>query len=311
MTSIIKALNQATASEGGYTVPKEYSARMLALVQEKSITMQDMDVRNMNHEVQYIPKVTNGSTAYIVPELGTITESQPSFGQITLTAKKIASLVPASTEVLEDNNVSLANFLVEQMAKDIALKIDKENYSGTGEAWYGLRHTSSFSNAVQPDGLDGATVTAGNISLMGIVKAVGEVLADNHAQPDISYWNPRTITSLLALTDGSARPVLNQETFASPTARDGVIYRLYGTRAKMSGVVPINISYGTASGEDACSDALVGNSKEMAIQGQRRGFIWKTDYDIDTDKYKWQTTTRMAFAMKYPDSYCLIRGIKD
>ena len=98
MPSITKALNEATAGEGGYLVPDEFSNRLLALIQQKTVTMDDLDVRQMISDVQYIPKVTSGTTAYWVTETGAITESNPAYGQITLTAKKVASLVQASSE---------------------------------------------------------------------------------------------------------------------------------------------------------------------------------------------------------------------
>jgi len=328
MPSITKALNEATSAQGGYLVPDEFSNKLLALIQQKTITMDDLDVRKMVSDVQYIPKVTSGTTAYWVTETGSITESNPGYGQITLTAKKVASLVQASSEVLEDNNVDLANHLVEQMATDLALAIDGAVLTGscyttgnTGSAspFYGLYHTASYSNAVDAAGTanqtgswgESSTVTGANISLNGIVGAVTEVLKDKHEQPDVSYWNPRTIGSLMKLTDSSSRPMLNQETFGSPMIREGTVGRLYGTYAKESAQVPINLIYGTTAALSASSDALVGKSKMFGILGQRRGFIWKTDYTISTDVYVWQTTARMAFAVKYPNSYCLIRGITD
>jgi len=314
MADIIKALREATGSEGGYLVPEEFSARLLELIQAKTVSLQDLEQVKMNAQVMYIPKVTAGSTAYWVNETGTITASQPEYGRITLTAKKVAALVEASSEVLEDANVSMANHIVDQMATDIALEVDDEIINGTGGTFDGLRYTGSFTNAV--DAGDSGTLgtgatSAANISLTVVSKAITEVLKDNHEQPDVSYWNPRTVGSLMLLTDSSGRPMLNQETWGSPLLREGVMYTLYGTKVRSSTQMPINLSYGTGSGETTCADALVGKSKMFGIYGNRRGFIWKTDYVIASDKYQYQTTMRAAFSVKYPDAYCLIRAIKD
>ena len=318
MANITKALNEATNSAGGFTVPDEFSNRLLALIQAQTKIAPELDTRQMMSDVQYIPKVTAGTTAYWVTETGTITESNPAYGQITLTAKKVASLVAASSEVLEDNNVDMANHLVDQMAKDLSLSIDAQLYTGSGTPWYGLNNTASFTNAVDATGNinatgavgTGSTITGAAINIACIQKAVTEVLKDDHEQPDVSIWNPRTIGSLIQLTDGSARPMFNQETFGSPMLATGVLGTIYGTRVKSTTVVPINLSYGTTAAlSAACSDALVGRSKEFGILGQRRGFIWKSFYVIATDVYQWQTTARMAFSVKYPNSYCMIRGI--
>jgi HK97 family phage major capsid protein len=312
MPQITKALREATGSAGGYLVPEEFSNRLLALIQAKAITMADLDVRRMNHLTHYIPKVTSGTTAYWVSETGTITASETAYDRITLTAKKIASLVEASTEVLEDSNIDMANHLVEQMATDIALKVDEEILNGTGGTFEGLRYTGSFNNAVWADGTVGTAGTGSStISLTPISKAVTEVLKDNHQQPDVSYWNPRDVGYLMLLTDSSRRPIFNQETFGSPLLREGTIGIVYATRVKTSTQLPVNLSYGTGTGETANnSDAIVGRSNMFGVLGQRRGFVWKTDYKIAEDIYQYQTTARMAFSIKYANAYCVIRGIQ-
>lgn len=326
MPSITKALNETTNSQGGFDVPVEYSNQLLELIRTQTVVMNDLDVRQMASNTMYIPKKTAGTTAYWVGEIVALTGAQAAFGQITLSAKKITGLTYASTEVLEDNNVDLANGLVQDMAVDLANDLDKQCYWGScstasntaaASPFYGLLHTASYTNAVDAAGNTNqtaawgtaSTITAANIALAGISNAVIEILKDNHSQANVSYWNPRTIGSLMQLTDSTTRPVLTQETFGSPSIAEGVIGRLYGTAAKHSTQVPITLIYGTTSAKSACSDALVGIKNMFAYLGQRRNFVWKTQFDIANDQYIWQTTGRFAFATKYPDAYCLIRGI--
>ena len=252
--------------------------------------------------------------------MGTITASQPAYGRITLTAKKVAALTEASSEILEDNNVNVADNLVEQMATDIALAIDADMITGDGTNFTGLRNTASMTNAVDAGGNAGLThadgtgsiLTGATITVAGIQSAITEILKDNHAQPDVSYWNPKTLGQVQQLTDSTSRPILNQETYGSPLLREGITATLYGTKVKTTTQLPLTLTYGTAADESgSCADAIVAKSKEFAIVGQRRGFIWKTDYEISTDKYQYQTTMRLAFAIKYANAYCMIRAIKD
>ena len=58
MPSITKALNEGVNAAGGFLVPDEFSNRLLALIQQKAVVMDDLDVRQMATDVQYIPKVT-------------------------------------------------------------------------------------------------------------------------------------------------------------------------------------------------------------------------------------------------------------
>jgi|18_taG_2_1085343.scaffolds.fasta_scaffold04836_6 HK97 family phage major capsid protein len=315
MADIIKALREATDSAGGYLVPDEFAARVLDLIQAKSITLPDLEVVSMGSDVMHIPKATGASTAYWVAETGTITASETAYGRITLTAKKVASLIEASTEVLEDNNVSLANHLTEQMARDLALKIDDGVLNGTGATaspFEGLRYTGSFTNAVWADGTVGTTGTgSATISLTPVSKAVDQVIQDNHPSPDISYWAPRTVGSLRLLTDGNARPMFNNETWGSPLLKEGVLGTIYGMKVKSSTQLPINLSYGTGSGETSNADAIVGVSKQFGLLGNRRQLRFRRDYKIATDIEQFQATQRLAFAVKYPNAYCVIRGITD
>jgi len=80
MSNILKALREATDAAGGYLVPEEFSARLLALVQAKTVVVPDLDEVQMNTDTLHIPKTTGGSTAYFVPETGTITKSELAFG---------------------------------------------------------------------------------------------------------------------------------------------------------------------------------------------------------------------------------------
>jgi len=320
MSSIMKALVEATGSTGGYLVPDEFSNRLLALIQAKAVIMNDCDIRQMAGKTHYIPKVTAGTTARWVAEVGTITASQTAYDQVTLTAKKVAALSEVSTEMLEDNNVNVADTLVEQMGTDIALAIDGEMLTGTGGNFTGLRDTGSFTNAVDALGTinmthaDGTAsgLTGEQITVKAVQAAVTEILKDNHEQPDVSYWNPKIVGQIQQLTDSTSRPILNMETYGSPLLREGVTATLYGTKVKQTTQLPNTLTYGTAAAQSgSCSDAIVARSKKYAFCGQRRGFIWKNDYVMATDKYQYQTTMRLAFAIKYADAYCMIRGIID
>jgi HK97 family phage major capsid protein len=308
MADIIKALREASDAAGGYLVPDEFAARVYDLVQAKAVTLADLESVNMNSDVMYIPKVTSGTTAYWVAETGTISTSEMGFGRITLTAKKVASLVEASTEILEDANVSVANMIVDQMSRDLALKVDDEVLNGTGGTFAGLRYTGSYTNSYS----SGAGTSSGNINLSAISKAIDAVLTDNHQFPNVGFFHTRTIGSLRILTDSSGRPIFNQETWGSPLLREGVVGTVWGVPIKPANQLPINLSVGTGAGEtNSCTEAILGVSKQIGIYGNRRALRFARDYKISTDEQQYQVTMRAGFSVKYPDAYCVIKAIKD
>jgi len=277
MANIFKAIIEATDSAGGYTVPDEFASRVLALVQEQTQTIPECEAVTMNTDTFRIPTVTGGNTAYIVPEVGTITGSDAAFGQITLSPVKFAALTTASTEVLEDNNVGIANVLMEQMAKDIGLKVEDEILNGTGGTGFeGLRYTGSYTNSYSA----GSGTGPGLIDVQDVSAAMDLVLNDNHNAPDVMFAHTKTIGQLRALTDSSGRPLLNMETYGSPLLKEGVVGTIYGMRIKPTNKLPINISYGTGSYATA-SDAIIGVSKQFAYYSNRRAIQMRQEYKLE------------------------------
>lgn len=305
MSSIMKALREASDAAGGYLVPEEFSSRLLQLVQEKTVIVPDLEVVSMNTDTLHIPKTTSGTTAYWVSETGTISSSEMAFGRTTLTPKKVAARVDVSTELLEDANVSVANSLMDQMARDLAIKIDSEIFGTSTTNLPGLRYTGSYTNSVSAG--DNAAA-GGTIQVKDVSNAIDEIMADNHMSPDVSYFNTKVIGDLRNLTDGNARPLFNAETFGSPLLREGVVGVVYGAKVKPANTLPVNLSYGTGSAATS-SDGIIGISKQFGYYAVRRGMTMHRDYDIDTDVNQYQVNMRVAFNVKYPNAYCVIKAI--
>lgn len=306
MGDITKAVqNETTDANGGYLVPEVFASRVYELMQAKTVVLPEMESVQMTSDTLHLPKTTKGTTAYWVAETGTITGSDVGFGRITLNAKKVAALVEASTELLEDNNVGVANIIVNQMAKDLALKTDDELLNGTGGAFEGLRYTGSYVNSYSA----GAGTSSGNINLTAVSKAIDEILTDNHEYPDVGFFHPRTIGSVRILTDGSGRPIFDQVTYGNPLLANGVVGTVWGVGVKSASQLPINLSVGTGAGETAATEVIIGKSKMFGIYGKRRELRLKRDYEITKDIEQYQVTVRAGFSVKYPESYCVIKGI--
>lgn len=305
MSNILKALREASDGAGGYLVPEEFSARLLQLVQEKTVIVPDLDTVQMNTDTLHIPKTTSGTTAYWVSETNTISSSEMGFDRTDLTPKKVAARVNASTELLEDANVSVANSIMDQMSRDLAIKIDSEILGTSNTNLPGLRYTGSYTNSVSAG--DGGA-SGGTIQVKDVSNAMDEVMADNHMSPDVAYFHSKVIGDLRNLTDGNGRPLLNVETYGSPLIENGSIGTIYGAIVKKANTLPINLSYGTGSAATA-SDAIVGIKKQFGYYAVRRGLTAHRDYDIDTDMNQYQVNMRVAFNVKYPDAYCVIKAI--
>jgi len=84
-----------------------------------------------NGRLQF-PKITGGSTAYWVGEATSITESQPTTGNLELMAKKLGIFVKLNNELLRFASPSAEGLVRFDMARVAALKADQAMLDGTG-----------------------------------------------------------------------------------------------------------------------------------------------------------------------------------
>jgi len=162
-----RALSEGVNSAGGYLVPDEFAARVIRLVEDYGTMPGACERVTLARDVMNIPKRASGTTAYFVGEGSSITESDPSFTQVTLNAKKLAVSTRLSAEVMEDSvdYVSVADQVAIEFAQSLAYKIDDTGWNGDGTSGYG-----SISGVVEAinDGTHGASVksaASGNTSV--------------------------------------------------------------------------------------------------------------------------------------------------
>lgn len=84
-----------------------------------------------NGRLQF-PKLTGGSTAYWVGEATSVTESQPTTGNLDLQAKKLGVFVKVNNELLRFASPSAEGLVRHDMARVAALKADLAMLEGTG-----------------------------------------------------------------------------------------------------------------------------------------------------------------------------------
>ncbi len=96
-----KALAASDATAGGFLVPPQYSQEVIEYLRAKSVVRQLGPISiPMATGTFRIPKVTVGATASYIGENTTIPKTQQTFGNVTLTFKKLAALVPLSNDLL-------------------------------------------------------------------------------------------------------------------------------------------------------------------------------------------------------------------
>jgi HK97 family phage major capsid protein len=134
---VLKAMTEGVNTAGGYLVPEEFDADVIALMVEYGTFRRNAQVRRMTRDTVTRPRRTSGVTAYFVGENTAPTESTKGWDQIRLTAKKVAVLTKASSELNEDAIIDLGNDLAREIAYACAMKEDQCGFLGDGTSTYG------------------------------------------------------------------------------------------------------------------------------------------------------------------------------
>jgi HK97 family phage major capsid protein len=132
------AMVEGTSQYGGYLVPEEYTAEILAFARDVSQALQMCRIWPMSSDVRRIPaELTNISVTW--PSEGSApTESEPTVAEVELTAKKLGAYGIVSNELLQDSMVDVVSWLTEQMGEAKGLELDNQVLNGTGSPCSGI-----------------------------------------------------------------------------------------------------------------------------------------------------------------------------
>ena len=113
-----KALGAGDLTAGGFLVPETFSNEVIELLRPLSVVraMEPRAARIPRGNLS-IPKITGSATAQYVGENEDIPISEPSTGEVVLSAKKLTTLVVVSNELLK-----FSNDLAEQEIRDLVLE---------------------------------------------------------------------------------------------------------------------------------------------------------------------------------------------
>lgn len=133
-----RALGENSNSTGGALVPEEFAARVIRLVENYgTFAASSVEKVTMTRDTMIVPKRVTGTTAYFVGEGTAVTESEPTYANVQLIAKKLAVGTRMSNEVVEDALISLADAVATEFATSLAYKIDLCGWVGDGTSTYG------------------------------------------------------------------------------------------------------------------------------------------------------------------------------
>ncbi len=201
----LKQLREGTDSAGGYLVPEEFRATLLARSLERSVVRPYATVIPMRSDTLNIPKVLEtshashlygGIVAYWLEEAGTKTHTEPVFGQVKLIAKKLIGYTYASDELLADSAIALEALLVQQFGSAIGWYEDLAFLRGAGVGEpLGIFNSGAI---LQPN-----RAVANQVALADLADIMARMYPDSLYAPN-TLWilSPAVLAQLIVLQTG-------------------------------------------------------------------------------------------------------------
>jgi HK97 family phage major capsid protein len=199
-----KALAAGTGAAGGFAVPIEQSRDVIEMLRPASVVRR-MEARTapMGSDTLQVSKVGTGATASYIGENAKVPIQSPTFGQITLSRKKLAALVAISGSLVRSSTADaiVGNDLVAAIAQ--AENFAFINGDGTEFTPKGLRRWAKPANVV--------AATAGE-TLDGVVSDLTRLiqLLEDASVPMLSpgfLLNP-TVARFLRALRGTDTPLV-------------------------------------------------------------------------------------------------------
>ena len=132
LPSVTNALQVGTDSEGGYLVPDEFERTLIEALEEENIFRRIATVIHSNSGDRKIPVVASKGSAGWIDEEGLYPESDDSFGQLSLGAYKLGTMIKISEELLNDSAFDMEGYITREFARRIGTKEEEAFFKGDG-----------------------------------------------------------------------------------------------------------------------------------------------------------------------------------
>jgi len=272
---------EGTDSQGGYLVPVEYQWELIELARETSFLLQNARTLTMTAKELKMPQEATLMGLTWEDEAATIDDQDATWGQLTLTAKKLAGLTTGfSSELLNDSAIDVVSMIMNQFAYAQSQELDEQALVGTGSPCSGVLTAAAGYSTTMPSG----STSFANVRTTDILEMISKLTGTDLA-------SAMFITSRLGqfyvrdLKDSNGRPIYVMPSDAKlPGALYGIPY----------------ITSEQAPTSDASNTAWMslGSWKNFYV-GNRQGMTIAVDpyTGFSTDMTRFRVISRVALAL--------------
>lgn len=250
-------LAAGTANAGGNAVATELLGSSFIELLRNALVLDRMGItmlRDLSGNLA-IPSQTGAATSYWVAENGAPTESQQTFGQVTMTPKTIGAFTDYSRRLLLQSSIDVEAFVRADLAQIIALGILTASINGSGSSNQplGVLNTSGIGSVAM--GTNGGAPTYDMAVDLETAVAIANADVGN-----LAYLTNTKVRGKLrktqVFTGTNGQPVWT-------SGRERGIGELLGYDAFVTNAVPSDLTKGTASG--VCSAGVFGNWADLIL----------------------------------------------
>lgn len=289
-------LNETTGSEGAYLVPEEFSNEILRLSDLYGVVRANARHIPMKYDVINIPAAGNNPSTHWVNEAGTIYGTAPTYKQITLNVKKLASLPQMTNEFLEDASVDVISYVADLIAEELAKEEDVQGLIGSGSPFVGAMNGTGVPTYICPG------TKFEQLSYPDLVKMTAHIKTS--AQANAKYYFHRSIiANIHSLITTAGAPIF-------PGAPNSIL----GYPLVPCEVLPsvTHAAYET----DATTYAIFGDLRKALLMGERGSLRMKIidqgtvggNNLAEQDMIALRVIERICFGVALPSAVCIIKS---
>lgn len=222
---IHNVLSESVDADGGYLVPEEFEKEIIKGLDSANVIRSLAKVITTHHD-RKIPLAIGRSVANWTAENAAFTESNPTFGQKQIDAFKLTDLIRLSTELLQDSEFDLEEYIAAEFARAFGIAEEEAFCVGTG-----INQPTSIFTA--NGGEVGVTAAANNAITADELISLVYALKSPYRRNAKFLMNDATVSMIRKLKDG------NGAYLWQPSVQAGQPDRLLGYELHTSPYVPV------------------------------------------------------------------------
>jgi len=294
--SMVKDMTTAVDPDGGYLILPEYRNTLIMIMEQYGLARQRCTVIPMSTSELIMPRLTGGVQVYWIGEGQTMSQTQPAFGEFRMSIKKLAALVPMTSELLNDASIAIANLLATLFAQALAKEEDRVCFvgdvAGNADPYNGVFHDPGVKTYTMPTGKNKFTdITADDLA--NVIASQPPTLISG-----AQFYMHRTIHNVLR----QLKDTYGQYIWAAPTA-DGQPGTIWGYPYSVSELLPAITATGASK-----PFIFFGNLQHYYIADRQQMTVARSEHvGFAQDKIFLRVLQREGMAYALPETGVVVK----